>query len=125
MSAQGIGDKKRRQAERQTGLALQRVLRLSNHIWEGRVISRRGHWHYRIDPRTWEHWRDDYAMCWSSCDSPRLRSWRWYRDRLGWRIAPRLMRLRVREGTARQQLWWRYEGHVLRLFRQLRLKPRR
>lgn len=71
VSAQIVGDRKRRRAERETGLTIDRLLRLSNRSWEARVVEEGGHRHRWIDPLTWEHGPSTDA-CWSSCDTPRL-----------------------------------------------------
>lgn len=67
MGIQVIGPKKLRRAERETGLTIDRLVRLDNHTWGARVLREGGHVHVRIDRRTFEHADDPRASCWTTC----------------------------------------------------------
>lgn len=66
MGLQEISDKKVRQARIMTGLRLIRCMRHSNDLWYGWVRDGAGHWHVRINPKTWS-WRVDRNGGFASC----------------------------------------------------------
>lgn len=71
MGAQAIGPRKTRQAAQATGLAIERLIRLDNRVWEARVPTDDGfHAHYSIDPKTWDYAVSD-GPCWTTCETPR------------------------------------------------------
>lgn len=72
MGIQVIGEKKRRRAERETGLQIDRLVRIDNNTWEARVLLGDGHAHLTINRHTW-HVSVSNGPCWSTCSgSPRL-----------------------------------------------------
>lgn len=66
MGIQVVGDKKRRKAEQQTGLIIDRLVRLDNRTWEARVLEDGGHRHFEINKADWTL-AEAFPRCWSTC----------------------------------------------------------